>query len=755
MDEQPTTNESFDLAKQRQIRLEKVASLRNLGYDPYPSRAVKEYQNSEIAEKFADFEGKTITLAGRLMTWREHGKLIFGDIEDLSGRMQLYIRTDILAGSDPKNNILGWDNLKLLDMGDFVQATGEITKTKRGEISLLVKELRLLTKTLRPLPDKWHGMQNKEERFRRRYLDMTMDPKVRERFVRRSMFWQATREFLLQHNFVEINIPVLEHIIGGADAKPFVTHYDALDQDFYLRISHELPLKRLIGGGFERVFDIGPRFRNEGFSDEHLPEHVAVEWYWAYADYRQGMEFTKEMFRYVMQKVYGKLQFEMRGFNVDLSKDWDELKFPELMQKTYGLDIFTADLTDLNKILLDKGVDLGKDLNKNRVIDNLWKLIRKTIGGPAFLLEVPKFLSPLSKSNPDNPLVVDRFQPIIAGSELANAWSELNDPVDQLERFVEQQKLREAGDEEAQMLDIDYVEMLEYGMPPAVGYGMSERVFWFFEGVTAKEGVPFPQLKTEVDSVTKKIYKDLVKYIDPVAESARANVKLTEIPDTKFSIAKSVKEQWPSVVIGYAEIAGVSIKADNPELEKLKQQKLQDLKQYLTEDWQQSPEVQSYRKLYKDTGVDWHSRRPSPEALLRRLTQGKELYKINTCVDAYNLVVMKNRVSIGAFDLDKLSLPTMLKLADGGEQISLLGDSEPTLLKPGEISYFDQNGPYNLDFNYRDADHSKVTTSTTNLLINVDGIYNISPEQVEQSLLETIALIIKYCGGKVTVAGIV
>ncbi|MBN1916128.1 lysine--tRNA ligase [Candidatus Dojkabacteria bacterium] len=502
------------LAQIRKIRLEKINLLRKLGINPYPSKGRKDFLNKEIVENFPKYEGKKVSLVGRIMSWREHGHIVFAHIQDESGRIQLYVKDEVLEKTSKEKQTLGFSDLGLLDVGDFIEANGEITKTQRGEISILPSQIKLLSKTLRPLPEKWHGITDVEERFRRRYLDMTMNPEVRERFERRSKFWQATRAFLNKNGFIEVNIPVLEHVTGGADAKPFITHFDALDQDLYLRISHELPLKRLIGGGFEKVYDIGARFRNEGFSDEHLPEHVAIEWYWAYADFRDGMKLTQEMFKYVMKEVYGKLNFEIRGFQIDLDKEWEILDFVNLMSKRFKIDIFKDPVEKMNSVLKKEGVDLGKDINRNRVVDNLWKLIRKDIGGPAFLLGVPKFLSPLSKSNAENSNIVDRFQPIIAGSELANAWSELNDPVDQLERFVDQQKLREAGDDEAQMMDIDYVEMLEYGMPPAVGYGHSERVFWFFENVTAKEGVPFPSLKSELEDTTREIYKDIEKYID-------------------------------------------------------------------------------------------------------------------------------------------------------------------------------------------------------------------------------------------------
>jgi lysyl-tRNA synthetase class 2 len=467
---------------------------------------------------------------------------MFIDLVDMTGKIQVYIKNDELRMTN--DECISFDNLNLLDSGDVIEVYGLITKTQSGEISIQAETVRLLTKAIRPLPT---DLEDKEERYRRRYLDMTLHPEIRERFVRRSKFWQATRDFMNENGFVEVNIPVLEHTTGGADAKPFVTHYDALNEDFYLRISHELPLKRLLGAGFHKVYDLGPRFRNEGFSDEHLPEHIAMEWYWAYADYRDGMKLTQEVFKYIMEKVYGILKFNMKGFEVDLSGEWEEIDYTTIIKERFGVDIFNDPVEKMTKILKENKVDLGDDVNRMRAVDNLWKLIRKTVGGPSFLVGVPKFMSPLAKTNPKNPELTERFLALIAGTEMTNAYSELNDPLDQLERFMEQEALRVGGDDEAQMLDIDYVEMLEYGMPPACGYGMSERVFWFFENVTAKEGVPFPQLRHDIDDLTKKIYPNIEFDKKEEAEPQLKDEVITGLPsyeDAEKLLEKHVKDDY-------------------------------------------------------------------------------------------------------------------------------------------------------------------------------------------------------------------
>ena len=488
----------------RNERLRKLAALRELGLDPYPAHTTRTHDCATVVAQYDELAGQEVAVAGRVVSVRSFGKLAFIKLQDASGEVQLYLQRDTMAELDAPRGILGMKQLRLLDTGDFVEATGTVLRTKTGEISVGVRELRLLAKALRPLPEK---LENKEERFRRRYVDMNVNPAVRQRFYRRSTFWQATRDYLNQHGFTEVNVPVLEHTTGGADANPFVTHMDALDgQQFYLRISHELPLKRLLGAGFEKVYDIGPRFRNENYSDEHLPEHIAMEWYAAYWDWQQGMRFMEDMYKYVLERTFGTLQFTLGEFEVDMSGQWQVWDYAEVIHKHYGIDVYNTTIEEVAAKLKEHGLEVEKTDSIPRGIDKLWKNIRKTVAGPVWLVNTPKFISPLSKTNPDNPQTVERFQPVIAGSELGNGFSELNDPIDQLNRFVEQQQMRDAGDEEAMMLDIDYVEMLEYGMPPACGWGFSERVFWIFEGVTAREGVPFPQLKSDIDETTRAVY---------------------------------------------------------------------------------------------------------------------------------------------------------------------------------------------------------------------------------------------------------
>jgi len=491
----------------RNERLRKLEELQKLGIDPYPARSERTHTCNQIVNDFEDLEGKEVSVVGRVMNLRKFGKLAFIVLRDSSGQVQLFLHGPDVTELDAKRGTLGMKQLSLLDSGDYLQATGIVIKTKTGEISVGVRELRLLTKSLRPIPEK---LENKEERFRRRYLDMNVNQEVRQRFIRRSKFWQATRDFLNNNGFIEINTPVLEYTTGGADANPFVTYMDALDkQQFYLRISQELPLKRLIGAGFEKVYDLGPRFRNESYSDEHLPEHIAMEWYAAYWDWQKGRSFMEDMYKYVLEETFGTLKFNIKGFDIDMGRAWEVWDYAEVIAKHYDIDVYDTTIEEVTKKLKENNLEIKKTDSIPRGIDKLWKNIRKDVAGPVWLVNTPKFISPLAKSNVDNPLAVERFQPVIAGTELGNGYSELNDPIDQLNRFTEQQAMRDAGDDEAMMLDIDFVEMLEYGMPPTCGWGYSERVFWTFEGVTAREGVPFPHLKHEIDESTKAIYSNL------------------------------------------------------------------------------------------------------------------------------------------------------------------------------------------------------------------------------------------------------
>ncbi len=472
-------------------RKKKLAELVAAKIDPYPARCTRTHTAQAVLADFDKLVGQKVTLVGRLMAKRGHGKLAFFTLQDGSGSIQLLLKFDTLGEAK-------YSAVKKLDVGDFLQATGKVFQTQRGEKSIEVGDFTLLSKSIRPLPDKWHGLQDEEKRYRQRYLDLLLNPELRDLFRRKAIFWNTIRAFLSQRGFLEVETPVLETTVGGADANPFVTHHDALDMEAYLRISMgELWQKRLMIGGFEKTFEIGRQFRNEGISPEHLQDYTQMECYWAYADYEDMMKMIEELYREAAQKTFGKTAFEIHGFTIDLAQAWPRIEYVAEIKKQMGLDIMAASREEIMKKLDELHEEYEKKLDKWRLVDQLWKHCRKKIGGPAFVIHPPVALSPLAKKVSGQPELVQRFWVLLGGSENGNGYSELNDPLDQRQRFEAQAKLRAAGDKEAQMNDVDFVEAMEYGMPPVSGFGVSERLFAFLCDKPIRETVLFPLLKPE------------------------------------------------------------------------------------------------------------------------------------------------------------------------------------------------------------------------------------------------------------------
>lgn len=478
----------------RKVRLEKLKSLEKSGLLAYPATTKRTHSVAEALEKFTELSKKEteVVLTGRIMAMRGHGGATFLDINDgTAEKIQGLIKEDKLGEKGYKFFI---DHF---DIGDFVEIKGILLETKRGEKTIEANDYKMLAKSLLPLPEKWHGLQDEDEKLRKRYLDILFNPEVKEMIKKRAMFWGSMREFLLEKGFLEVETPVLENKTGGADARPFITHHNALDLDVFLRISAgELWQKKLMVAGFEKVFEIGRIFRNEGMSPEHLQDYTQMECYWAYADYEKGMEFAEEMYKYVIQKTFGTLQFKIKGFDVDFGAKWEKYDYVSTISKHTKVNIMEASLPEMEKALQKLKIDYDKNgFNKTRAIDNLWKYCRKSIGGPGFLINVPVVMEPLAKRMEKHPELVERFQIIIAGSENGKGFSELNDPIDQAGRFAEQQNLRDGGDDEAQMFDADYVEALEYGMPPTFGFGVAERLFAFLMDKPVRETQIFPLMR--------------------------------------------------------------------------------------------------------------------------------------------------------------------------------------------------------------------------------------------------------------------
>ena len=476
----------------RTERLKKLALMKEVGMEPYPAESARTHSNADFLLSFDTLaNANTVTLCGRIMSLRDQGGLIFIDLFDGTAKVQAIVKKDEIGDT-------AFDQLvSFVSVSDFVEITGNTFVTKRGMNSLLATAWRMITKSLNQIPDEWFGLKDEDERYRHRYIDMLLNPEVADIVRMRSLFWNTIRQYLLTRNFIEVETPVLENTTGGADARPFSTHHNALDIDVFLRISAgELWQKKLLVGGFPKVFEIGRIFRNEGMSREHLQDYTQLEFYIAYADYIEGMKIARELYLSIAQTVFGTTTFEIFGHTVNLADDWRIYRYSDVLKEHYNIDPLETSVEAIVSALTAAEIPFeARSMSIERGVDLLWKKVRKTISGPGFLVGVPVYLEPLAKRSREDGRVVERFQILLAGSEMGKGFSELNDPVDQRERFVRQQELRDAGDDEAQMADMDFVEALEYGMPPAFGFGVSERLFSFLCGIDVREGQIFPLMR--------------------------------------------------------------------------------------------------------------------------------------------------------------------------------------------------------------------------------------------------------------------
>ncbi|OGH91307.1 MAG: lysine--tRNA ligase [Candidatus Magasanikbacteria bacterium RIFOXYC2_FULL_39_8] len=483
-----TNTTEVNINDERKIRLKKIEDLKTMGINPYPAHCDT---HETIKHALNLPQGSAVKTVGRLMTKREMGKLTFCHLQDETDKIQIAFKQDEL----------GSDNYKLftkkIDTGDIIFVDGERFVTHKGEESILVKKWMILSKALLPLPDKFHGLQKEELRLRKRYLDLLLSPEIRDIFYKKAKFWDVTRSFMKAKGFFEVETPYLETTTGGAEATPFATHHNDFDLDVYLRISvGELWQKRLMAAGFEKTFEIGRVFRNEGSSPDHLQEFTNMEFYWAYANYNDGMKLAQELYQQIATEVFGTTKFKTKEYEYNLAGEWPRIDYTDEIKKQTGIDTTHADEEEMKEKLQKLHVSYEGD-NRERLTDTLWKYCRRNIAGPAFLINHPKLISPLAKARPENLLTTERFQIIIAGSEVGNGYSELNDPIDQRARFELQQKLIEKGDSEAMMPDWEFVEMLEHGMPPTCGFGFGERLFSFMINKPIRESVLFPLMKPE------------------------------------------------------------------------------------------------------------------------------------------------------------------------------------------------------------------------------------------------------------------
>ena len=485
-------NVEVDASEVKKVRIAKLNDLVERGQNPFEITSYnRTHTAGAIVSDYEGHEGLTVSVAGRLMSKRIMGKASFGSILDSDGRIQVYFSRDDLGEAE-------YADFKKLDMGDIIGVEGEVFKTRTGETSIHAKKVTLLTKSLLPLPEKYHGLTNPELRYRQRYVDLIANPEVKELFIKRSKIISAIREFLDGEGFYEVETPVLNTLAGGANARPFVTHHNTLDIDMYLRIATELHLKRCIVGGFDKVYEVGRQFRNEGMDPKHNPEFTTVELYQAYTDYLGMMDITERLVRFCASKVCDSLKITYQGTPIDLESPWERLSMVDAVKKYLGMDFDNEPLAELIEKANKKGLEIKADETWGNVLYKVFDaFVEEHLDGPVFIYDYPVEVSPLTKKKPSDPRLTERFEVFITGKELGNAYSELNDPIDQRERFAAQMKAKEQGDEEAQPYDEDFVNALEYGMPPTGGFGMGvdRLVMILTDSYSIREVLLFPTMK--------------------------------------------------------------------------------------------------------------------------------------------------------------------------------------------------------------------------------------------------------------------
>lgn len=708
------------LTEIRNIRLDRLSKLRSLGINPFPTNF--SLPRTDISQALMSLD-KEVSVVGRIWKLRGHGNAIFMDLRDESATIQLLFQKKTLEDK--------FSVLKLLDIGDFLGVKGKVIKTQAGETTVDVNYFEVLGKALRPMPDDWTGLKDTEERYRKRYLDLLLDPEIKNKFVIRSKVLSETRKYLESQGFVEVETPVFHPLYGGANAKPFKSHMNALDTDFYLRIAFELYLKRLVVGGYEKVYEIGRDFRNEGIDHSHSPEFTMLEWYESYTDYHGIMDRTEGLIKHLANKIYGKAEMLVDDKKIDIGKKWPRVCMTDLLSKRLNLDVEKLPLNALTDYCAKNKIDLVKGESKGQIIFDIFdKQISKTLIEPIFVIDYPQEVSPLSKPHRSKPGWVERFEGYVGGREICDGWSELTDPLVQRERFEADTKAARSDKEEAQVVDEDFLEAMEYGMPPigGIGIGMDRLTMFFTNTWSLKEVILFPTLRPDNETIKTK----------------------TKVNSGDYAISPEVKQKFPGVAFAYTIIKGVKIKKSNDELEQLKKQALESRKGLTLEEVSEIAPISIYRKMLKSTGVDTGSRRPSPEALIRRIVQGKSLYNINTAVDAYNLAVIETAIGLGGFDFAQIAEPVVLRLAKAGEEMHLLGDEENTKTKEGELVYADADKLLTLDLNYRDIDATKITEKTKDIILFADGGPGIDQESIKSALQKGADYIIQFCGGKLS-----
>ena len=518
-----------EINEQMQVRIDKMHKIEEHGWKPFGYRFLYTHRAADIAAQFDELSEKEteVKMAGRIMAIRGHGKTCFMDMQDKTGRIQVYVRKDVIG---EENYAL----IKLMDIGDTVGITGTAFRTHMGELSIKANSVEMLSKSLRPLPEKWHGLKDVETRYRQRYVDLIVNPEVRDTFVKRSQIIRSVREVLDSHDFLEVETPILNTIAGGAAARPFISYHNALDMQVYMRIAPELYLKRLIVGGMDRVYEMGRVFRNEGIDNRHNPEFTSVEIYQAFADYRDMMDLTEEVVVKTAEKVLGTTTINYEGTTIELASPWKRMSMIEAVKEYSGKDFTNVtDLEEARAIAKELNVAVAPSFGIGKIINACFEeYVEDKLIQPTFITGHPKEISPLAKSNPENPEITDRFEAYIYGREICNGFTELNDPIDQKERFLKQVEERANGDEEANMMDEDFVNALEYGLPPTggLGIGIDRLVMFLTNSSTIRDVLFFPTMKPLGKAVSEKPdFMQSPAVVAPVEEAKEETIDFSKV----------------------------------------------------------------------------------------------------------------------------------------------------------------------------------------------------------------------------------
>lgn len=538
----------------RNGRVAKADALRKLGLNPYPSKSKRTHYTKQILDGFEALNGQTVAVAGRLMSWRKQGALAFAHVQDQTGKIQLFLRKNLVKPTDVATTTLGYAELNLIDLGDIIEGTGKVMRTERGEISVLIEEIRLLTKAVRPLPDQWSGLKDREQVLRKRYLDTTLEPESAKRYTDISKMVASIREFLNQRGFLEFNTPVIQPQYGGGTAKPFKTHVNALGCDMYLAISHELYLKRLIVAGYDKVYTIGRYFRNEGIDRSHHPEFSMVETMAAYENYEYNMNLIEDMFRHIATSVFGRTDFKVLGHTIDFGKPWKRISMPDAVKEKYGIDFREIKtVEEANGRLASIGMNEAQPTIGEALV-KAFEGVEKELIQPTLVFGHPIEISPLAKPMADDPRYVERFEIFIAGMECGDNWSEQNDPVNLLETWRKSYKSEERDAGKFHTLDFDFIEALEYGMPPTTGIGPGiERMAMIFTGQENIDDIIFfPLMRPSVSHINAQVYGIREQALTPVENLALSEDEFEGLckdgqlkPQTTHLTIKPHLRLWP------------------------------------------------------------------------------------------------------------------------------------------------------------------------------------------------------------------